>query len=215
MQNFMLRESPELLSIIILTILLGRCIHPRIPIVAFIVLVFMLYFYRIPRLSFRSGSGCLVSPAYGTISRILQLPNNRVLVSIFLSPFDIHAQYFPCDGIVIRQIYDDTGRFSIASDAYKSDDNEKMITILKTETDTVKITQLAGVLVRRISTPNHTGEFVCQGNYLGFIKFGSRVDIDFSLDSYRLSDNIRVGSVLSGPHSKIAYSISLPKLKIV
>jgi len=204
MQHFMLRESPELLSIIILTILIGRCIHPRIPIVAFIVLVFMLYFYRIPKLSFRPDSGCLVSPAYGTISRILQLPNNRVLLSIFLNPFDVHAQYFPCDGRVIEQIYDWNGKFSIASDAYKSDDNEKMITILKTDTDIIKITQIAGILVRRISTPNYTGRFVRQADYLGFIKFGSRVDIEFSLDRYRLVDSIRVGSVLSGPNSTIA-----------
>jgi phosphatidylserine decarboxylase len=204
MNNFIYTESPVLFAGAIAAILFGRKVSKKVPIVAAVVLLFMLYFYRMPNITIKIDDSYLLSPGYGTISRILHTENNRVLITIFLSPFNIHAQYFPCSGVVLNQIYDDTGRFEIASDAYKSDKNEKVITALQTPRDIVTITQIAGILVRRISSPNKIGSHVEQGDYLGFIKFGSRVDIEFSLQEYDLLDTVYVGSILNGPDTKIA-----------
>jgi phosphatidylserine decarboxylase len=205
MCNFIFSESPALLVFSILLIILGKMFNFYLMIIAIIILIFLLFFYRKPILNFTPDENYLLSPAFGTISRVLPLENNRILITIFLSPFNVHAQYFPCSGTVIEQIYDNTGKYEIASDAYKSDDNEKLITIMNSDIDTIKITQLAGVLVRRISTPVViSGTIVKQGDYLGFIKFGSRVDIEFSLDKYKLLSNIYEGVKLNGPNCKIA-----------
>jgi len=205
--SFILSQSPELLIANLVLIVIGRMFSLPLMIVSIIVLFFLLYFYRKPTLHFYPNPNYLLSPAFGTVSRILPVQGNRVLITIFLSPFNVHAQYFPCDGKVIQQIYDNTGKFEIASDAYKSDDNEKMITTMESNKSIIKITQIAGILVRRISTPDYVDSQVYQGDYLGFIKFGSRVDIEFSLDTYQLLSNVYVGAVLEGPNSQIAHRV--------
>jgi phosphatidylserine decarboxylase len=205
MFNFIFSESPLLLLSSIFLIILGKIFNLYLMTIAIIILIFLLFFYRKPILTYEPDENYLLSPGFGTVSRILYIENNRVLVTIFLNPFNIHSQYFPCNGTVLEQIYDNTGKYEIASDAYKSDENEKLITIMNSDIDNIKITQLAGILVRRISTPNNIGKVVKQGDYLGFIKFGSRVDIEFSLEKYELlSDYVYQGSILNGPNSKIA-----------
>ena len=204
MPNFIFKENMGLF-LINLGLLLYVCKEfPKLTILAALPLIFLLYFYRMPSIDININNRYLTSPAFGTVSRILYLSNGRILVTIFLSPFDIHAQYFPCQGRVINQIYDNTGKFEIASDAYKSDNNEKMILVVDTPHDQIKITQLAGLVVRRISTPNHIGSVINQGEYLGFIKFGSRVDIEFSSDKYALLDWVHEGVTLKGPMTRIA-----------
>lgn len=205
MNSFILQESPELLAVSLVLVVLGAVYNYRVMAVAAVLLITLLYFYRKPIIRVVGDPTDLLSPAFGTISRILPLEDNRVLVTIFLSPMDIHAQYFPCDGEVLEQIYDDTGKFAIASDAYKSDYNEKMITVVDSGVDLIKVTQLAGLMVRRISTPDHTRQRISQGDYLGFIKFGSRVDLEFSLDRYEIIPDIFVGYTVHGPSTRIAY----------
>lgn len=176
-------------------------------VILLLILVFYIWFHRKPKIyvNYLMERNYLLSPAYGTVSRILQLADNRILITIFLSPWDIHHQYYPCDGNVLEQIYDNNGKYAIARDAYKSDENEKVITVMTdARGSVVKITQIAGMLVRRIVTANKIGKSVMQGEYLGVIRLGSRVDIEFSLADYELEGNIKVGSELNGPHSRIA-----------
>jgi phosphatidylserine decarboxylase len=71
----------------------------------------------------------------------------------------------------------------------------------------IKIIQIAGLMVRRISYTDNTGKSVMKGQKLGFIKFGSRVDIEFSSLHYRLSPEIKVGQYLDGPNTIIGIPI--------
>lgn len=182
--------------------------EPLTRIIAVVVVLIIIYvwFHRAPYIDYNlvaSSGNYLLSPAYGTISRILHR-DGRVLITIFLSPLDIHQQFFPCDGQVISQVYDATGQFKIATDAYKSDQNEKMIHTLQTARGLVQITQIAGLVVRRIFAPEMVGQHVRQGEYLGIIKLGSRVDIEFSTNEYELLNNVAVGSTVEGPHTRLA-----------
>lgn len=196
MESRILLESPELAILGISTISLGYIYNKTAVItVSILYLAVMIYFYRDPcvTLDLIHGETTLKSPAYGTISRIINR-DKTTLISIFLSPLDIHLQYYPCNGRILTHIYDNTGKFAIASDAYKSDKNEKIITILVTnDMDMIKIVQIAGMLVRQISTIPRINSNVHQGEYLGMIKFGSRVDLEFPIASYRLMPNIREG----------------------
>ncbi len=172
-----------------------------------ILVLFYVWFHRTPYIDWElvaASDNYLLSPAYGTISRILY-SGDRVLVTIFLSPLDIHQQFYPCRGRVLSHTYDATGQFKIATDAYKSDQNEKMIHVMEdARGGIVVITQIAGLVVRRIHAPDRTGQRVAQGEYLGIIRLGSRVDIEFSRKDYMLLPGVEVGLVLSGPHTKLA-----------
>ena len=122
------------------------------------------------------------SPAQGKIIKI-GIQNNRWIISIFLNLFNNHNQYYPIDGVVLKQIHDTNGTHNIAYDLNKSRDNEKFITILQLlNFETIKITQIAGLVFRRIQTPNKVGTYVKKGEYLGKILFGSRVDIDLPIN---------------------------------
>jgi phosphatidylserine decarboxylase len=175
-----------------------------------IIYVCLILFYREPVFKipyYKIQSNELTSPAYGTVYKIIQDPNTkRITVSIFLSPFDIHTQYYPTHGHVVEQVYDCTGKFHLAYELNKSNHNEKVITIMKNlnygkQERYIKITQIAGFLVRRISTIHRQQQLVHAGDYLGMIKFGSRVDLEFD-DIYTV--NVREGQYVYGPHTLIA-----------
>lgn len=218
MVSCLFKESPELLFGSMAIIAAGSQINSKyLMTFGIVILMFFIYFYRVPYIDnefVEYSNNYLLSPAFGTVNRIIPNygPNgNRTLLTIFLNPIDIHSQYFPCNGRVLNQIYDNTGAFAIASDAYKSDLNEKVITTLvdtsaETGGNIIKITQIAGILVRRISTPNKIGKFIKRGEYLGFIKFGSRTDIEFDNgpNGYSLLPDIKVGTILAGPNSRLA-----------
>jgi phosphatidylserine decarboxylase len=109
--------------------------------------------------------------------------NGYCYVSIFLSPINQHVQIFPCNGTVIKQEYDKTGKFNLATDIDKCRHNEKAIHYIMIKNySLLKLTQISGFLPRCISyiKPIDT---VSAGDYLGMIKFGSRVDLLFPIRS--------------------------------
>lgn len=180
-------------------------------------ILLLIFFYRKPfpslikinNTDFKKGiylpSNLLLSPAFGTISNIKNdQVINQTTISIFLSLLDIHHQYYPCDGIVLQQIYDNNGKFNIVTNcnSKKTKDNEKVITILKTDFGIIKITQIAGFFVRRILYEKNKKK-VKRGEYLGSILFGSRVDIEFP-NTYKLLVN--KGDILKGFNSIIAFN---------
>ncbi len=187
---FIIQESPELLAL--------ACLLTAYNSYFSVLLIALLFFYRSPELNPPYGDH-LLSPAFGTVSRIVK-QNDRTLVTIFLNVYDYHAQYYPCKGIVVSHVHDETGQFAIASDAYKSDKNEKTITTIRTDVGMIVVTQIAGLLVRRISTEDRAGMYIDQAQYLGFIKFGSRVDIEFPTSAFGPL-LVRVGDYVDGPNT--------------
>ena len=174
-------------------------------IIVVLILIILIYFYRNPPIPIQAHSEVdVVAPSYGTVSRILRdLVANTVTLGIFLSPLDIHQQYYPVDGTITNIVYDATGQFALAFDMDKSRNNEKKIHTISTPRGDVKVTQIAGFLVRSIVSDDIVGQSVKAGTRFGMIKFGSRVDIELpQLD--KLTLNVEVGSVLEGGSQIIA-----------
>jgi phosphatidylserine decarboxylase len=163
-----------------------------------LLLKFLIFFYRMPAPILRKDSfDTVYSPAYGTVLETIETPQH-VFIAIFLSPFDVHYQYAPVSGVVKNVTYDPTGQFALAYDLNKSRENEKAITSITTPNGTFIVQQIAGTLVRRISTFVNEGEKIESGQLLGLIHFGSRVDIFIpkSLRSFRTA--VRKGDRVSG-----------------
>lgn len=182
-----------------------------IAIIIIVVMIFMSYFYRKPLNTIRNdtdgkNSNLITSPAYGTVYEILPVVKNDhqyTHISIFLSPADVHFQYFPTNATFVKTTYDATGKFSLAYEMNKSNENEKSITEIKTKNgDSIFITQIAGFLVRRINTKKFKeGADIKAGQELGMIKFGSRVDVEIPSE-YKIL--IKEGEYLYGPETIIA-----------
>ena len=176
-------------------------IKNKYKIIPFIILIILMIFYRYKNYTTEYDDNIIVSPAEGKITNIMLLSNNRVFVSIFLSVFNNHTQMYPVNGTVIKRVYDDTGQFNIVIDGYKSRNNEKKIhTIQMNNNNIVKVVQIAGFLPRRIASSDVVPLDVKAGEYLGMIKFGSRVDLIFLGDINKLlvtlNDNIKLGDII-------------------
>ncbi len=143
----------------------------------FSLLIFIAWFYRYPNKTLMSCDNRVYSPAFGRIMDISPLDSNRLHIAIFLSPLDIHYQFFPVCGTITKIVKDSTGKFELANDLNKSRDNEKVITSISTKWGILDVYQIAGKLVRRIKNKNTAGNWVRAGDDIGMIQFGSRVDI--------------------------------------
>jgi phosphatidylserine decarboxylase len=149
--------------------------------------IVFLYLFREPELKKASlGTNTIISPAYGKIYKIQKI-NCHICISIILTIFDVHYQYVPCDGVIKNTTYDRNGTFNIVySDYDKTKLNEKMIYEIKTGNGTVYVYQIAGFFFRRIIPYVKEKQKVAQGDKLGLITFGSRVDICVPIRSFHL-----------------------------
>lgn len=169
-------------------------------------LLFINWFNRHPYISNdikKTSSNIVLSPSYGTIKKIVN-DGTKTHIMIFLSPLDVHVQYYPMSGQIISQVYDNTGRFELAYNLNKSKFNEKVITTLKTPylDDNIIIYQIAGFFVRRIDNDTYQDNSVIVGDKLGMIRFGSRVDL--ILPSNGLILNVKENDYVNGVYTKIA-----------
>lgn len=141
---------------------------------------FMAFFFRDPGRQSPNDSDVVVSPADGRVTRVQQLEPARersaTLVSIFLSPLDVHINRAPIAGEITDVSYV-RGKFLIATDENASLVNEQNILTIKGEKITVVCKQIAGILARRIICWKHAGERVALGEKFGMIKFSSRTDL--------------------------------------
>ena len=144
-----------------------------------ILVLSLLLFYRFPteRKCVPSDKNKVYSPAYGRIMKITERADGTLYIAIFLSPLDIHYQFFPVSGMVKKIDYDHNGKFELAYELNKSNDNEKCIHVINNEYGDFTIYQIAGFLVRRISPYDTVGQTAVSGKCMGLIHFGSRVDI--------------------------------------
>jgi phosphatidylserine decarboxylase len=145
-------------------------------------------FFRIPRRIFTENPSEIISPADGTIVTIEQvyekhyLKDECIQVSIFMSGTDVHVNRYPCDGLV-EYVKFRRGNYFVASYPKSSDLNERTeVGLLLDNGKRILIRQVAGVMARRIVCYSKEGERVKQNQELGFIRFGSRVDLFLPLD---------------------------------
>ncbi len=159
-------------------------------------------FFRIPRRIFTDSGGELISPADGTIVAIEQVYEKNYMgcdciqVSIFMSATDVHVNRYPCDGTVEYVKYR-RGNYFVASYPKSSDLNERTeIGMRLPGGQKILMRQVAGVMARRIVCYAKENTTVKQNQELGFIKFGSRVDIFLPLDfpiNVGLQDKVKNG----------------------
>ena len=184
--------------------LLYLLVWPGLPLLAlaFVLLflaAFMAYFFRDPRRAVPSEAGLVVSPADGKVTRVERLAGgggaeSPTVVSIFLSPFDVHVNRAPIAGQVIDVTYT-KGRFIAATSDNASIVNEQNALTIKGERLTVVCKQIAGVLARRIVCWKRPGDSLELGERFGLIKFGSRTDLVLPGEVEVL---VRVGERVSG-----------------
>ncbi len=169
-------------------------------------LLFLLFFYRKPHLTLRPKEyNILRSPAFGKVIAI-EKEDQHLVISIFLSPLDIHYQVSPANGIVRDVQYTNTRCFNPAYDEKKSKLNEKSSISIDTVHGTIVVRQMVGSWVRRIDTYVKPIQRVKSGELIGFIRFGSHVELVIPMSSsFRLL--VQEGDDLRGSDSVIGHYI--------
>jgi len=141
---------------------------------------FMAFFFRDPRRTAPTEAGVIVAPADGRIARISALTsegeNSPIVVSIFLSPLDVHINRSPIAGTITSVAYTQ-GKFLMATKEAASLVNEQNALTIRGEEMTVVCKQIAGILARRIVCWKRAGDTVALGERFGLIKFSSRTDL--------------------------------------
>lgn len=152
-------------------------------IASFLFYIFLLFFFRLPRRSLESDPGIIYAPADGKVVVIEEtmvkeyFNDMRLQVSIFMSPFNMHSNRYPVSGRVKYVCYH-PGQKMVAWHPKSSELNERSTIVVETnDGKEIMIRQIAGAVARRIVTYSKRDQVVEQGGELGFIKFGSRVDI--------------------------------------
>jgi len=169
--------------------------------------LFSLWFFRNPDRTPPSGAGVVVSPADGRIVYAGESPPGRYAlvagkrVSVFMSPFDVHVNRAPVAGRVASVRYH-KGEFHVASVDKASLMNEQNgVAIVTPGGRTVTYVQIAGMLARRIVCDLKEGDAVLQGQRVGMIRFGSRVDLYLPAEvrlSVASGDRVRAGESVVG-----------------
>ncbi len=139
---------------------------------------FMAFFFRDPRRTVPTEPGIVVAPADGRVTVVTRADgqNAESLVSIFLSPLDVHVNRSPIGGEITEIAYQ-RGKFLMATNARARLLNEQNTLTIRGSGLTVRCTQIAGILARRIVCWKREGERVECGERFGMIKFGSRTDV--------------------------------------
>ncbi len=144
--------------------------------------LFLISFFRIPNRKLTISNGVIVAPADGKVVVIEEttdveyFKDKRLQVSIFMSPANVHVNRNPIDGDVVYNQYH-KGKFLVAWHPKSSTDNERHSVVLKNGNLEILVKQIAGALAKRIVNYLQVGQKVKQSEEMGFIKFGSRVDL--------------------------------------
>jgi phosphatidylserine decarboxylase len=150
--------------------------------------VWVIAFFRDPERGGRRGDRLILAPADGKVVAVVETqepaffagPARRI--SIFMNVFNCHVNRYPTDGTVRYRHYN-PGKFGHAAAEKSSLDNEQSSVGLETPWGKVLIRQIAGLIARRIVTDHSVGTVVRQGERMGMIRFGSRVDLFLPLEA--------------------------------
>lgn len=155
--------------------------------------LFIVSFFRIPTRKLTINANLLVSPCDGKVVVIEEVIDKeyfqlkRLQVSVFMSPANVHVNLNPIDGEVVYNQYH-SGKYLVAWDPKSSTENERHSVVLKSKGKEVLVKQIAGAVAKRIVNYLSVGQQVKQSEELGFIKFGSRVDLLLPPDAEILVD---------------------------
>ena len=188
------REGYRMLAIAVIITMLLILINKILGVIGFVLTVWVYYFFRDPERYPINDDNFLVSPADGVISLIVNVRGPKELnmenkefqrVSVFMNVFDCHVNRVPVSG-KIDEIFYKPGKFFDASLDKASEDNERnLIKYSNKSGKTFAIVQIAGLVARRIVCEVKEGQNLKQGDRIGIIRFGSRVDLYFDND-YKL-----------------------------
>ncbi|MBR1564128.1 MAG: phosphatidylserine decarboxylase family protein [Paludibacteraceae bacterium] len=173
-----------------------------------VLLCFVTYFFRNPeRIIEVNDPDFLVAPADGRVVVIEEVDEEEVFhekrlqVSIFMSPFNVHANWYPIEGTVLRSEHQ-SGRHKGAWLPKSSTENERSLVIIQTQSgQQILLRQIAGAMARRIVTYAKPGKPATRNSHLGFIKFGSRVDMYLPLDTEMF---VELGDAVTGNETILA-----------
>jgi phosphatidylserine decarboxylase len=151
-------------------------------IVTLALLLFLVSFFRIPSRQLTTDENKIVAPADGKVVVIEEttdveyFKDKRLQVSIFMSPANVHVNRNPVSGDVIYNQYH-KGKYLVAWHPKSSTDNERHSVVVRANGKEILVKQIAGALAKRIVNYLQVGQKVKQSEEMGFIKFGSRVDL--------------------------------------
>lgn len=171
-------------------------------------LIVVLQFFRHPTRKHTLNDNAIIAPADGKVVVIEEteegeyFKDKRIQVSIFMSPINVHVNRYPIAGEVTYAKYH-AGKFMVASLPKSSTENERTSIVVKHNSNgkSVLFRQVAGALARRIVMYSKVGDKAIQCGEMGFIKFGSRVDLYLPLDA---KIKVKIGDMVSGSQTVIA-----------
>src|SRR6187402_2176135 len=151
-------------------------------VVSFALLIFLFSFFRIPNRVYTTGEDSVIAPCDGTVVVIEEVEadeyfkDRRLQLSIFMSPLNVHVNRNPVSGEVLYSQYH-KGKYLVAWHPKSSTENERHSVAYKAGGKELLIKQIAGALAKRIVNYLQVGQKIKQTDEMGFIKFGSRVDL--------------------------------------
>ncbi|MCB0431064.1 MAG: phosphatidylserine decarboxylase family protein [Flavobacteriales bacterium] len=174
---------------------------------AVIVLLIILYFFRVPDRASKPDDALVLSPCDGKVVVIEEVEEpeyfkgKRIQISVFMSPLNVHINWYPISGTVSYTKYH-PGKYLVAWHPKSSTENERTTIVVKhANGGEILFRQIAGALARRIVYYAKENAKATQGEEMGFIKFGSRLDILVPVDA---DIKVKLGDVVKGKQSPLA-----------
>lgn len=169
--------------------------------------IWTLSFFRVPKRKINFSENHILASADGKVVAIEEVDENeffnskRIMVSVFMSPFNIHVNWYPIKGKVSYTKYHN-GKYLAAYNPKSSTDNERNTIVVEHENGkSIMMRQIAGVFARRIISYAKSKDEVTQGEEFGIIRFGSRVDFFLPLDTtilVKLGDKVKAQQSVIG-----------------
>ena len=186
----------------------NRYVSVAVIVVFSVIYGIMVNFFRFPIRMFLGGTNnAVVAPVDGKVVVVEEVEeeeyfhDKRMMVSIFMSLTNVHANWIPCDGVITKVEHHD-GNFHQAFLPKASTENERSTIIIRTpHGQEVMVRQVAGAVARRIVTYAEEGSECFIDDHLGFIKFGSRVDLYLPMDA---EIKVKLGQTSVGDETVIA-----------
>lgn len=162
--------------------------------------IFIISFFRIPKRDHTVREDAIIAPADGKVVAIEEVQadeyftDRRIQVSIFMSPLNVHVNRNPVGGEVVYSQYH-PGKYLVAWHPKSSTDNERHSVVYRKDGKEILVKQIAGALAKRIINYLQAGQKVKQTDEMGFIRFGSRVDLLLPLNAKVL---VKIGDTPQG-----------------